>query len=565
MGINRKTKAELLKELQEMRAIAQEIDKCREDVEKIQRRYRELLDSAPDAIVFVDTRARIVMTNATFERLFGYTNMEVVGRKLDMLIPERFRARHNDFVNRFIVEPRPRPMGTGLEIYAMKKSGEEFPADISLNLLHTDEEILVSAAVRDITERKREEQQLELDYYIQKVVNSMLGISLESIPLEEKFDRILKLIVSVPYMSLQSRGAIYLLDDKGEKLVLRARSGFRDDEDMPCREVPMGKCMCGRAAEKAETEFAGYPDERHEIHDRGAFPHGHFCVPIVSGDETLGILNVFIKEGHKRSSREEAFMTSVAGTLAGIITRHRTEEEKKRLQAMLAQSEKLAALGRFTANVAHEIRNPLTSVGGFARRLKGRITGDGKQKEYVEFIIAEVSRLENILKNVLSFSREIVPRYEEHDIHEIIERVLMMNDDLFREKSIEVRKEYADLPAILIDADQFLEVLENIVLNAVDAMPEGGFLNVSTGESESSAGRFVSVRIDDTGMGIPEDKMDMIFEPFFTTKISEKGTGLGLSITKKIMETLRGSVDISSVEGKWTSVTLKIPMRTSDQ
>jgi PAS domain S-box-containing protein len=565
MSIKRKTKAELLKELHEMRHIAQEIDKCRKDVEKIQRRYKELLDSAPDAIIFVDAHGRIVMTNTSFERLFGYTNVEVVGKRLDMLLPERFRTRHRDFVNNFFAGPRPRPMGTGLEIYALKKNGEEFPADISLNLLNTGDEFLVSAAVRDITERKKEEQQIELDYYIQKVVNSMLGVSLEPVPLEEKFDRILKLIVSVPYMSLQSRGAVYLIDERGKKLVLRAKSGFSEEDDVPCREVPIGKCICGKAAEKAEIGFADYPDERHEIHDRGTFPHGHYCVPIVSGNETLGLLNVFIKEGHKRSSREEAFLTSVAGTLAGIITRHRTEEERRKLQIKLAQSEKLAALGRFTANVAHEIRNPLTSVGGFARRLEARITGDEKQKEYVEFIIAEVRRLENILKNVLSFSREVVPHYEEHDIHGIINRVLMMNDDLFREKAIEVRREYADIPVILIDADQFLEVLENIVLNSVDAMPDGGLLKIATEVTESPAGRLVSVRIDDTGEGIPKDKIAMIFEPFFTTKISEKGTGLGLSITKKIMESLGGSVDVSSVEGRGTSVVLKLPLRTVNQ
>jgi K+-sensing histidine kinase KdpD len=165
-------------------------------------------------------------------------------------------------------------------------------------------------------------------------------------------------------------------------LSLKAQHGFNGPESLPRTEIPIGQCLCGKAAEMSEVVYAEKMNGRHDVHDADMFPHGHYCVPIVSGKEVYGLLNVYIKQGHKHSRREQDFLTSVASTLANIIERDRAEQEKKNLQRQLAQAEKLAALGRFTANIAHEIRNPLTSVGGFARRLDKFIPGDTKEKKY---------------------------------------------------------------------------------------------------------------------------------------------------------------------------------------
>jgi len=283
----------------------------------------------------------------------------------------------------------------------------------------------------------------------------------------------------------------------------------------------------------------------------------------VSGKKLYGLLNVYIQEGHKRSNREEDFLTSVTSTLAAIIDRDRAEKEKKDLQRQLAQAEKLAALGRFTANIAHEIRNPLTAMGGFARRLDKTIPENTKEKDYANIIIAEVTRLENILKNILSFSREGLPNFTENDLSEVIDRVLQMNEDLFKEKAIVIKRSFADLPEFSFDKDMIIEVLENIFLNAVDSMSGGGNLTVST-EKEAGAGQFnVIIRIQDTGGGISDEQMELIFEPFYTTKAAEQGTGLGLSITKKIMESLGGKVEIESEVGKGAAVILSLPYRVN--
>ncbi len=557
-----KTKEDLMIELEEAHQKVVEIEKCKSEFRKVQEKYEKLLNSAPDALVFVNNEGRIVMINARSEKMFGYGNEEVAGKGLEILIPERFRSKHHKHVADFFLHPRAHPMGSDFEIYALKKNGEEFPVDVNLSPLNTDEGLLITAAVRDITKRKQAEELVELNYHIQRVINAMLKISLEPLSLEEQFERILDLMISVPHLSLQSKVAIYLVeDDKPEVLVMKAHRGFSNEERIPCQRIPFGKCLCGIAASLSETVYSNHINKRHEIHNEKIFPHGHYCVPIVSGGHTLGLLNVYIREGHKRSGGEEEFLTSVSSTLASIIKHDKTDQEKKHLQVQLVQSEKFAALGRFTANVAHEIRNPLTAIGGFARRLDKNIPAGTKEKEYADFIITEVTRLEGILKNVLAFSRDITPQLEKHNIHEIVDRVLKINREMCQEKSIAVHTSYNDMTPIFIDETHAHEAIENIVLNAIDSMPAGGSLNITTDKKIIEGIPFMYVKIQDTGLGIPQDKLDMIFEPFYTTKITQKGTGLGLSITKKFVEEHGGFIGVESVAGSGTTFTLYFPYR----
>ena len=553
-----KTKVELFKELEDTKKKVQELNNCQAEFEKAREKYEKVLDSTPDSMLFVDTQTRIVLVNAQFEKVFGYTQDEIVGKKLNILVPDRYRNNHSKKVRNFFEQPRVRSMGAHIEIYARKKNGEEFPADISLSPMQTDEELLVAAAVRDITARRKAEEEVELNYYIQKVTNSMLKISLEPLSLEKQFDRILELILNVPNLSLQSRGAIFLKDAEAEILHLKAEHGFTEADPLPCTEIPLGHCLCGKAAKLSKFMYAEDMESIHEIHDEKMFPHGHYCVPIVSGQSLYGLLNVYLKKGHKQSSREEIFLTSVASTLATIIERDRAEQEKKDLQLQLAHAEKLAALGRFTANIAHEIRNPLTSVGGFARRLDKVMPEDTKEKEYTKIIIAEVNRLEKILNNILSFSKETPPNYTRNNLTDLIERMVLLHGDLLKEKSIVVQKSLAEIPKFSFDRDMLIEALDNILLNAVDSMTEGGTLTVITEKEEKQEGARVSVKVKDTGAGISQDQLEMIFEPFYTTKVAE-GTGLGLSITRKIMESMDGTVDIESEVGKGSTITLSLP------
>ena len=560
-----KTKARPIKELEDTDKLVQDLKLCRIELEKALENYEKLFDSNPDAILFVNTQNEIVLVNAQFEKIFGYSRDEVRGKKLDMLLQDGHKKKHSRKVKEFFENPHVHPMGEShLGIYARKRDGSEFPADVRLSPVETDDGVLVMADVRDISKRKEAEEQIELNYYIQKVTNSMLKISLEPLSLEEQFDRILDLILNVPHLSLQAKGAIFLKDPDSETLTLNVQHGFTDEDSMPCNEIPLGHCLCGKAASMSKLIYAENMSGIHEIHDAEIFPHGHYCVPIISGKNLYGLLNVYIKDGHKRSSREENLLTSVTSTLATIIERNRAEQEKKELQRQLVQVEKLAALGRFTANIAHEIRNPLTSVGGFARRLNKTIPGNTKEKDYANIIIAEVTRLEKILKNILIFSKEPVPNSITNDIDEVIEHALLINENLLEEKGIAIKRSLEDLPKFPFDKDMVIEVLENIFLNAIDSMPDGGTLTVTSEKVDGPGYSKVLIKIQDTGVGISAEQLEKIFEPFYTSKVAEQGTGLGLSITRKIMESLDGKVEIESEEGKGSVVILSLPFKAHE-
>jgi two-component system NtrC family sensor kinase len=237
----------------------------------------------------------------------------------------------------------------------------------------------------------------------------------------------------------------------------------------------------------------------------------------------------------------------------------RKTEELKRSQDKLIQAEKLASLGRLTADVAHEIRNPLTAVGGFARRLF-KIAALPKEKEYAAIVLEEVDRLEKILRDVLTFSRDTRSRLEKHSLREVVEEALQIYGTLFSDQGIklEVRADEELLP-VLIDKDQVRQAVRNLLNNAVDAMPEGGKLTVNTGEEERQGVQYAYVRVSDTGPGIPAEDLHLIFEPFYTAKKAGHGTGLGLSISRKIMEEHGGLIRAENRKGGGAAFTLYFP------
>jgi two-component system NtrC family sensor kinase len=236
-------------------------------------------------------------------------------------------------------------------------------------------------------------------------------------------------------------------------------------------------------------------------------------------------------------------------------------DELKKSQDKLIQAEKLAALGRLAADVAHEIRNPLTAIGGFARRLHKSAVGE-KERERAEVIVAEVNRLEKILRDVLTFSRDARYHLEKNRVDDLVYDVVSIYEQICSEQSVSVEVMIEkNLPPVLIDRDQVRQALINLISNALDAMPRGGALKITAGNEGLHDVRYVYLRISDSGEGIDEDKMSLIFDPFFTTKEIGRGTGLGLSITRKIIEEHGGFVRAESAKGKGSVFSLYFPQQ----
>lgn len=535
------------------------LEASNEGVLKLRNRLGKLLEAAPDAMACVDSNAKIVLANVQMEKLFGYSQQELIGSDLHMLVPERFHSRHRDNVSRYLAELRTRPMGSGLKIYGLKKDRTEFRADISLSPLKSSGQVFVAAAIRDISERVCAEEQIELDFQIQRAISALLKIALEPISLDMQLEHSLDLIFSISNLALQSIASIYVLDDTTDTLILRAQRGLSDIQLQFCSELPLERKAGLGLSVICDLVFTKCVSTPHEIIEKNDYRSVNCCIPIAAGEKILGLINVFAKEGHEVGPDEKAFLNAVANTLAVVIQQYQIENEKQELREQLNQSEKLAALGRISANVAHEIRNPLTIVGGFARRLQKIIQDEDSEREYVDFIVSEVGKLEEILKDILTYARTAKLQLKGQRIYEIVDDVLKDYEDLFKERSITIMNSYNYTSDITIDKNRVREVVANVVSNAIDAIGNNGTLTVGTGQEQVDNISYVTVKISDTGQGISQDKLDKIFEPFFTTKVSTRGIGLGLSISKRIMEEHGGFIKVKSTIGAGTTFTLYFP------
>lgn len=268
------------------------------------------------------------------------------------------------------------------------------------------------------------------------------------------------------------------------------------------------------------------------------------------------------KDRYKTKDQLIQELTQLRKELAGLkISKSALQNYKKEYHRKIIEYEKLSALGRLTANVAHEIRNPITVIGGFAEKLKKRISLDTKEREFIDLIATEAKRLEDILREVLLFSNKPFFRKEKHDINKVIIESLDIYKDMFKNASITVKMNFNDITQIYIDKRQVMEGINNLISNAVDAMHDGGTLTIVTQEKVFRGKNYVTIKIADTGSGISEDNLLLIFEPFFSTKVTKRETGLGLPITKKIVEGHGGFMRIDSKVGKGSTFTLYFPYR----
>jgi signal transduction histidine kinase len=261
-----------------------------------------------------------------------------------------------------------------------------------------------------------------------------------------------------------------------------------------------------------------------------------------------------------RMRRDQRRIESLNGKLLASI------DELRSLQDKLIRAEKLSALGRLTSDVAHEIRNPLTVVGGFARRLERRLPEAAEERRYAGIIVSEVGRLERILKDTLSFSREAKYHLVHTNVGDLLPGIGEAFADLCREKGVSlVMEPPSGLPLCIVDRDQVRQAVHNLVANAIDAMPAGGTLTLRTRTGQDNGVHYVILDVIDTGVGIPEEKVNRIFDPFFSTKEIGHGTGLGLSICKKIMEEHKGAIRVRSVPGEGSTFSLFLPYLSPEE
>jgi two-component system NtrC family sensor kinase len=289
-------------------------------------------------------------------------------------------------------------------------------------------------------------------------------------------------------------------------------------------------------------------------------------IPVTSSDELGHLAQSFNKMTEDLGKAHEE-LSNWAEKLAEEV--ENKTRELKLAQAQVVRSEKLSSLGLLAAGVAHELNSPLTGILTFAHILGKKLPENAPEREHLEVILSQTNRCATIIRQLLDFSRETSTEKKPRDLHAVLQQAIALveHQALFHNIRIE-RDLAADLPEISMDAGRMQQVFLNLLVNAGEAMPEGGSLTISTRvmtnstlpEAAAAAPKKLKIVFRDTGVGIPPDTIDKIFDPFFTSKDVGQGTGLGLAVSYGIIERHGGMIEVESTPGKGTTFTITLPV-----
>ncbi len=248
----------------------------------------------------------------------------------------------------------------------------------------------------------------------------------------------------------------------------------------------------------------------------------------------VAVVTGWLAERERRErQRAQALVRSLEATL----------EEKRVMEAELIRAGRLSALGELTAGLAHEIKNPLASLKGTAQILGDEIAPDSPRRKMLDLHLREIDRLGATLDRFLAFASPHEVQRREVDLGQVVEDVLALVDAQARRAQVRVVRKPGDIPRVFCDRDKIAQVLMNLVLNAIQAMPGGGEVRIGLCEVTRGGRRFACLEVSDSGPGVPQDLRDRIFNPLFTTR--PEGAGLGLSISARIVEAHQGLIEVS--------------------
>jgi PAS domain S-box-containing protein len=493
-----------------------------------ERRFRLLVEGVIDyAIYMLDPDGIIINWNAGAKRIKGYDADEVVGRHFRMFYPEEDREAGLPARS---LETARRCGKFEAEGWRVRKDGSKFLASVVIDALYEGGELVGFAKItRDVTERSKAADALrESERHFRLLVN---GVT----------DYALYMVDPTGLVTNWNAGGQRIKGYRPEEIIGKHFSRFYSSADQ----------AAGRPARalRLARERGRYEEEGWRVRKDGTFFWASVVIDPIRDDENRLV-------GFAKITRD-------------ITERREAQQEMERLQLKLAQSQKLDALGQLTGGVAHDFNNLLMVISGSLNALKKVAGNDPKALRAVQAIDAASQRGAALTSQLLSFARRQSVNPQTVDVRGCI---YSMRDvlDTGLGSAIELQIEAGEgLWPITVDAAEFETALVNLVINARDAMPQGGKVTVQASnvfvDDGATKGDFVAITVKDTGTGIPDDVLAKIFDPFFTTKPIGKGTGLGLSQVHGFVHQAGGAIAVDSELGKGTSFTVSLPRSTAGQ
>ncbi len=307
-------------------------------------KFTAITQSASDAIISSDQEGRIMVWNRGAEVIFGYTENEALGQPILLIMPEKYHEAHLAGFQKQKGNNQANYPGRRMEIEGRKKDGLVFPIELSLAAWEHDGQHYYSAIIRDITQRKETEQKLIRHEDQQRVINELLRLTLENMPLPDKLNQALKIILTTHQLTVLQKGGIFLTGAGMDNLFLVASINMPDELKEKCSRISFGHCLCGQAAERREILFSLCQEGHCVKLYAQTEAHGHYNVPILSQNNVLGVLVLYLGENYAQAQGELEYMAAIANTLAAIIEQSQTQTAMQKLAAVVEQASESVVL-----------------------------------------------------------------------------------------------------------------------------------------------------------------------------------------------------------------------------
>ena len=522
-----------------------------------------MIEQSSSSIVITDLNGNIEYVNPTFTKVTGYTAEEAIGSNPRIL-------KSGKHPTEFYVEMWDTLKRKGIwqgEIINRKKNGDLYWEASTMFALkdNTGKTTHYAAIKQDITHQKEIEHALEMQRKQEVILADIMRIRFEELPLIEQLEQSLAKLFSCPWLPLSPRGGIFLMDDDAGALRLVAQRNMSPAVQTMCAQVAMGQCLCGLAAQTREIQFAADIDHRHEIQYDGMKDHGHYNIPLLSGEKVLGVIVLYLPEGHRKNEKEIAFLETVAHALASII-------ERKQYEAALAEARDRAleasrVKSRLLANVSHELRTPLGAIMGYSEILHDGLIGEltDEQKGILSKITDSTLYLTDLVADLLDQAQieagKVNLKNEPFEVAEMLERVQDKLRGLAEKKGVTLHTEIAPNmpPTVFGDEKRLTQILVNLANNALKFTDEGS-VNIKI----KRQGVQWAISVSDTGAGIPPEAQSFIFDSFRQVDDSSTrkygGAGLGLSIVRQLVSAMGGTVNVDSRLGEGSTFTVVLPL-----